>query len=191
MHVMIVAVALKVCHLPPAKNEIVWVSLSNIALQVTESAVASQKQKPEQLQPVQKVLPPLEPEVTPNNVEKRQEPEQQPVEQNSTIEPKVSQPKPPPPLKIQKTHKIKQKFSKPTDSANTALLEKQQIKATTSPMPAASPENNTFPLKLNKLLKQLKTNICKPILMEFAARSATTFNIPPWRVDRGGMGRCR
>jgi len=142
VHLLIVAVVLKVGTLTPTKNDIVWVSLSNIVMRAAEPVGAPQKKI---IEPPHSAVPATVPEaplVKADNREERmvpeKQPEQQPQAENITIEPKVSQPKPPVPLKIRKADKVKQKFSKPTDRTNISLGENQLITAPVSPVPTSS-----------------------------------------------------
>ena len=148
LHVLVWAVALKIVYVPPAKNDIVSISLSTFVLPVTESAGAPQKLLPEQLQPVPPVSGAAESAAKSDKREElkvpgkqsEKQPDKQAVAQNITIEPKVSPPKPPAPLKIKSVANIKQKFAKPSDSAQEAVLVKQSIRTVANPIPSASPQ---------------------------------------------------
>lgn len=159
LHVLVWAVALKIVYIPPAKNDIVSISLTNFVLPVSEFARVPQKLLlPEQFQPVPPVSEATELAAKPDNREElkvpgkqsEKQPDKQAVAQNITIEPKVSPPKPPAPLKIKSVANIKQKFSKPSDSAQVALLVKQPIRAVSNPMPPASPQVKTTPVEAKK-----------------------------------------
>lgn len=154
VHLLFVAVVLKAAYLPVEKSDFVWVSLSNTVLQLAEpTAVLEQEEIETEHSAVEAkdLASSPSPEAIADVIDKPEKPENQGIAQSITIAPKVTQPKPPAPLKIKKTDKVKQKISQVVDSINVPKQANQTTEEPVRPKQVAVLTKNPIPVETKEI----------------------------------------
>ncbi|TKB24114.1 energy transducer TonB [Desulfopila sp. IMCC35006] len=176
IHLLIAVVVVAIGYLPSRKKEIVWVNLSEIALEMPDPAVVSEpktiapehvvpQNQPKTMVPEQ-IVPQTSIPVAPIANEDRAElqdnppiPEEQSIAQNITIEPKASQPNRPAPRKISKAGKVKQKMSRSAASPKITLPSSRPEVPTAGTAPPAPARTEAAPVVSGETSAAAETSV--------------------------------